>query len=169
MNEINLGDLQESVQDKKAFNKFDDYLIIGKAFLELIKQMNITRIVSPSQKNYIFYQYDEDYQNKITRPLNTDLFIESQKELSNSFGRVVNFLDDLKKNKEKAIETRGNREFVEMREIDRVVYTLQQAIGCIGDSFDNPNQCRKRVGQLFENLIKMIIQKVGIECDSQKH
>ena len=165
MSEVNLQDLQESVQDKNAFSKLDDYLILCQTFINLIQQMNVTRIVSPSQSNYIFYQYNELFHNKITRPLNTELFIESKEELSNSFARVINFLDDLKKYKEKAIEQKGRSEFVETREIDKVVYTIQQAIGCVGDSFENPNQCRKRVGQLFENLIKMIIQQVGIECE----
>ena len=165
MNEVNLGDLQESVQDKNAFNKLNDYLVVCQEYLNLVKQMNFTRIVSPSHSNYIFYQYGKLFQDKITRPLNTDLFIESRKELGNSFERVINFLDDLKKYREKAFEKKGNSELVRNREIDKVVYTIQQAIGCIGDSFENPNQCRKRVGQLFENIIRMIIQKVGIECE----
>ena len=42
---------------------------------------------------------------------------------------------------------------------------MQQAIGSVGDSFDNPNQSRKRVGQLFETLVKLIIQEVGLECE----
>ena len=50
-------------------------------------------------------------------------------------------------------------------QINRVVYTAQQAIGSIGDSFDNPNQSRKRIGQLFESLVKLIIQEVGLECE----
>ncbi|MBX3057370.1 MAG: hypothetical protein KF770_12955, partial [Anaerolineae bacterium] len=41
----------------------------------------------------------------------------------------------------------------------------QQSIGSIGDSFGNPNQSRKRIGQLFETLIKLIIQEVGLECE----
>ena len=41
-------------------------------------------------------------------------------------------------------------------------------MGSIGDSFDNPNQSRKRVGQLFENLIRLIIQEVGLECESRR-
>ena len=46
-----------------------------------------------------------------------------------------------------------------------MVYTTQQAIGSIGDSFDNPNQSRKRIGQLFETLVKLIIQEVGLICE----
>ena len=53
-------------------------------------------------------------------------------------------------------------------EISKVVYTIQQSIGCIGDSFDNPNQSRKRIGQLFENLIKLIIKEIGLECEPRR-
>ena len=46
-------------------------------------------------------------------------------------------------------------------EINRVVYTLQQSVGCVGDSFANENQSRKRIGQLFESLVKLIIMDAG--------
>jgi len=49
--------------------------------------------------------------------------------------------------------------------INKVIYTLQQSIGCIGDSFENPNQTRKRIGQLFETLVKLIIKQIGLECE----
>jgi len=48
--------------------------------------------------------------------------------------------------------------------INKVVYTLQQSIGCIGDSFENQNQSRKRIGQLFENLVTLILRSLGLEC-----
>ncbi len=56
-----------------------------------------TRIVSPSQQSYIFYQYDEAHGYRITRPLNANLFIESPDDFSTAFERFVEFLGDLKK------------------------------------------------------------------------
>lgn len=165
MKEMTLADLQESAQDKSAFGTLDDYLTIGRAFLALVKKMRPTRIVSPSQRNYIFYQYGEDYGHKITRPLNIDLFIESPADLKTAFERFVVFLSDLKQYQEAAVGRGSSGRYVESKEINRVVYTVQQALGCIGDSFDNPNQSRKRVGQLFETLVKLIIQEVGLECE----
>ena len=61
---------------------------------------------------------------------------------------------------------KASREYIASQEINRVVYTAQQAVGSIGDSFDNPNQSRKRVGQLFETLVKLIIQEVGLICSA---
>ncbi len=75
MKEITLGDLQESVQDKSAFKKLDDYFKICCAFLSFIEIAKPTRIVSPSYQNYIFYQYDEEYRHKITRPLNLNYLL----------------------------------------------------------------------------------------------
>ncbi len=75
------------------------------------------------------------------------------------------FLAELKGYQEVAIDRDGNREYINSKEINKVVYTLQQSLGSISDSFDNPNQSRKRVGQLFETLIKLIIQEVGLICE----
>jgi len=165
MMDVTLSDLQESVRDKSAFGTLGDYLTICRAFLAYLQETHPTRIVSPSHSNYVFYQYGADYGHRITRPLNTDLLIESMSGFEGAFARFALFLTDLCKYQEATADRRGNRRYVESKEINKVVYTAQQAIGCIGDSFDNPNQSRKRVGQLFEILIKLIIQEVGLECE----
>ena len=85
MKEVTLADLQESVQDRDAFGTLTDYLAIGHAFLSFVKKARPTRIVSPSHPNYFFYQYAGDYGHRITRPLNSDLFIESATEFKRAF------------------------------------------------------------------------------------
>jgi len=165
MKTVTLSDLQASVLDPAAFDLLDDYLMIGRAFLNLVKRTRPTRIVSPSYANYIFFQYDEVYGHKITRPLNIDLFIESSAAFQTAFERFVAFLADLKRYGAGAVERKNSKQYGTSREINRIVYTVQQAIGSIGDSFENPNQSRKRVGQLFENLVKLIIQEVGLVCE----
>lgn len=162
---VMLADLQESVQDKSAFGRLDDYLAISRAFLVFVQKTRPTRIISPSHSNYIFYQYSKDYGHKITRPLNADLFIESVSDLQSAFERFVAFLADLKRYQGATVDRKGSRQYTELKEINKIVYTVQQAIGSIGDSFGNSNQSRKRVGQLFETLIKLIIQQVGLECE----
>ena len=165
MTKATLIDLQTSVQDRSAFGAIADYHMVCAAFLKFIQRAKPTRVVSPTHHNYVFYQYDESFSYKITRPLNLDLFIESVNDLKTAFERFIALLADLRRYKETAINRAGVRKYVESKEINRVVYTLQQAIGGIGDSFDNPNQSRKRIGQLFENLVKLIIQEVGLECE----
>ena len=165
MKEVTVADLQESVQDRSAFGTLGDYLTICRAFLAFVEKTRLTRIVSPSHPNYIFYQYGEDYGHKITRPLNADLFIEPAGNFASAFERFMSFLGDLRQHQGAAVDRKGRRQFVESKAMNKVVYTVQQAIGSIGDSLDNPNQSRKRVGQLFENLVKLIIQEVGLQCE----
>jgi hypothetical protein len=164
---VSLTDLQESVQDRSAFKKLADYVGIASEFLAFVKKTKPTRIVSPSVSNYVFYQYDRTYGHKITRPLNTDLLIESPAEFKAAFERFIDFLADLRRYEGEAAGRKGCRQYVESKEINKVVYTVQQAIGSIGDSFTEPNQSRKRVGDLFEMLVKLIIQEVGVDCESR--
>ena len=96
MKKVTLGDLQESVQDKSAFKVLANYSKICKEFLVFMGKTRPTRIVSPSQSNYIFYQYGEVYGHKITRPLNANLFIESVKDFKNAFEIFMALLADLK-------------------------------------------------------------------------
>jgi len=160
-----LINLQASVQDKSAFVQLKDYLTMAQAFLNYLQASNPTRIISPTYNNYIFYQYSKSDGYKITRPLNSNLFIESPEELKNKFERFISFLSDLKKFQNKIIENKTYKGYIESREIDKVIYTLQQTIGCVGDSFSNSNQSRKRIGMLFEVLIKLIIKQLGMECE----
>ncbi len=165
MKAATLDDLQVSVQDPSAFVTLADYFKITNAFLALVKRTRPTRIVSPSHRSYIFYQYGEDYGHKITRPLNANLFIETTRDFQVAFERFITFLSDLKRYGVTVAERRASQAYIASQDINRVIYTAQQAIGSIGDSFDNPNQSRKRVGQLFETLVKLIIQEVGLVCE----
>ena len=160
-----LGDLQASVVDRSAFTSLEDYLRLCSAFLGYVENIQPTRILSPSHPNYVFFQYGQDYGHKITRPLNSDLFLEQAATFRSAFDRFTALLEDLKEAGTGDALGAVHADYLASNEINRVIYTLQQSIGCIGDSFENPNQSRKRVGQLFENLVKLIIQEVGIECE----
>ncbi|MBE7528834.1 MAG: hypothetical protein HND44_23170 [Chloroflexi bacterium] len=165
MTAVTLHDLQVSVQDKTAFTTLADYAHIGQTFLELISRIQPTRIISPTHNNYIFYQYDEPYGYRVTRPLNTDLFMESSHEFELAFARFMTFLADVRQYEDAVTGRKSTQAYIAANEINKVVYTVQQSIGSVGDSFGNPNQSRKRIGQLFETLIKLIIQEVGLECE----
>jgi len=168
MTAITLEDLQASVRDRSAFGELGHYFTLCHTFLSLIEETRPTRIISPTYHNYVFYQYDESYGHRITRPLNTNLFFESADDFKIAFERFIAFLADLKRFQDTVIDLDTKRDYLDSGEINKVVYTIQQSVGSIGDSFDSPNQSRKRVGQLFESLIKLIIQEVGLECESRK-
>lgn len=165
MTEITLADLQESVLDKSAFKTLAEYRHLCLTYVDFLARTQPTRIISPSHSNYIFYQYSADYGNKITRPLNTDLFLESTEQLGHAFDRFIEFLADLKEHQQKAVSLPNWRDYTDTQEINQVIYTIQQALGCVADSFENSNQARKRVGTLFETLIKIIIREVGLVCE----
>ncbi len=93
------------------------------------------------------------------------MFFESAKEFAAAFGRFVDFLGDLKRRQQAAATSKGGLRYLGSNEINRIVYTLQQAVGCVGDSFENENQSRKRIGQLFETLVKLVIKEVGVVCE----
>jgi hypothetical protein len=161
-----LDDLQASVRDKAAFNNLGDYEKLASAFLALLAKTNPTRIVSPSHNNYIFYQYPETAGHKITRPLNTDLFMGDSGRFQKAFTRFVSALGDIKQFGQKGgLLSKGLAAYEQSGEINNIVYTAQQAIGCIGDSFENENQSKKRVGQLFETLVKLILNELGLKCE----
>lgn len=165
MSQATLGDLQESVRDRSAFKSLDDYLIIGRSFLEFLCREQPTRIVSPAQLNYAFFQYGSDFGHKITRPLNTSLLIESAVDFEGEFGRFMAFLADLRKHQGIPETQPGSKQYVASRAVNRMIYTIQQSIGCVSDAFDDTNQSRKRAGQLFETLVKLVIQEVGVDCE----
>ncbi len=165
MTEITLADLQESVLDKSAFKTLAEYHRLCIAYLDFVARTQPTRIISPSQSNYIFYQYSAVYGNKITRPLNTDLYAESTVEFSQAFDRFTCFLTDLKEHQQEAVSLPDWKDYASTQEINRVIYTIQQTLGCIADAFESSNQARKRVGTLFETLIKIIIREVGLVCE----
>jgi hypothetical protein len=82
--------------------------------------------------------------------------------------RFALFLGELKRRQTQIRNDTAYREFIPDNLISKVVYTIQQSIGCIGDAFENSNQSRKRIGQLFEGLIKLIIKEVGLECEPRR-
>lgn len=167
MSGASLFDLQASVQDKSAFTNLEDYQLIGQEFLTLLGESQPTRIVAPNDHRYIFFQYGQEHGHKITRPLNSDLFIESSLDFTTAFERFLTFLADLQMLGETAVEKQSIQNYLATNPVNKIIYTIQQSIGSIGDSFANPNQSRKRIGQLFENLIKIVIQSAGFDCESR--
>lgn len=166
MIENSLAHLQKVVRNKTIVN-LNDYALACRDFLIFLQTTSPTRIVARPTRNshYIFYQYGNSYEHRITRSLNTRLFMEMPSEFERAFERFMTFLADLKQHQETVLERKGAREYIESNELNKVVYTMQQSLGCVGDSFENSNQARKIMGQLFESMVKLIIQDVGVVCE----
>lgn len=168
MTTFTLDQLQTSIQDKSAFGQLEDYAILGHAYLTYLEEAQPTRIISPYDQRYVFFQYSEAYDHKITRPLNSNLYMESAKTFQTAFDRFGAFLEDLRQYEASIVDYKPVQAYLASNELNELIYTVQQTVGNIADSFRNPNQARKRVGQLFEGLMKLILQEVGFECDSRK-
>ena len=135
MSAITLKDLRASVLDRAAFTQLDDYRQLCTAFLGYLAAAAPTRIVSPTQPEYIFYQYGDADAHRITRPLNSSLFLTENNTFAPAFDRFTAFLHDLKRQQEQANAGQAAQEYLATNDINRIVYTLQQSIGCIADSF----------------------------------
>lgn len=161
-----IQDLQRVVRDRAGFGNLQDYYDFAGAFLKFVAEDITTRIVSPSTPNYIFYQYDASQNSRITRPLNTDLFIEDPdifKRKVGAFHDILSVVRSTTGDRQVALRKRS----LDLLDADRVVYTVQQSIGSVGDSFADANQSRKRIGMLFEQLVKLAIAEVGVSCESR--
>ncbi|OAN45038.1 hypothetical protein A6A03_02470 [Chloroflexus islandicus] len=165
MTQTKLADLQDAVQIPQKLTSLQDYYHTCQSFLNLISEL--TRIVSPTKNHYIFYQYSQAENFQITRPINTKLFIEIAQEFDVAWQQFLQFLIDLRQHQEQITCLPSAVTYLKTSPINRIVYTIQQAIGCIGDSLPNSNQARKRAGQLFELLVKLILQEIGLVCESR--
>ncbi|MEK7841047.1 MAG: hypothetical protein AAB197_00105, partial [Deltaproteobacteria bacterium] len=161
---MGIKQLQQKICNKEGFPDLDSYFAACKSFLEFLARVHPTRIVSPTSPNYIFFQYDKAHGHRITRPLNADLFIEDAQTFERDlqhFRNILEVISTSRSDREEAIRKRK----LEPSSIDKVVYTIQQSLGSVGDSLQNANQSRKRIGQLFEGLIRVIINAVGVACE----
>lgn len=165
MNQASLLDLRASVNDREAFRSLEDYRRLALAYLTTLQTEPPTRIVSPTRSHYLFYQYSEDFGHRITRPLNSRLFYEDAGTFDAAFDRFLSFLADLSALQARVVDRPGTAAYIESLEIDRVIYTVQQAAGCIADAFSDTNQARKRIGQIFERLVNLTMQALGLECE----
>jgi len=165
---LNLGELQRRVIDKGQFESLENFYDIGASFIKLLAETKPTKITSPTPPhNYIFYQFGEEFGHKITRPLNGNLFTANSDQFKNEYEIFLSLINDLKKYESGAADLPKHREFIVSDGLNRVIYTIQQSIGSIGDSFENENQSRKRIGQLFEKMILLILKELSLECESR--
>lgn len=164
---MTLEEMRSSVRDIHSLNSFRDYYDLTYQYVTYLATEKPTQIISPTNPNYRFFQYSEGFGHKITRPLNFDLYESQARSFKVNFDRLVDLLTVLRKHKRPLnMDSRAGR-FAVGGGIDSVVYTIQQSIGAIADSLEDSNQARKRVGQLFENLVKLILKEIGVECESR--
>jgi len=154
-----LSELLRQATNVKHFSTLARYRDFCLTYLEYIEEGLQARIVSQNENQYQFFQYGRDGKFNISRPINTNLFCTSE-GFQEKLAHFDSAFDALKN---RALpDDRYRADFVQ------VVYTFQQSIGATLDALPagKSNQARKRNGDLFENLIRLLIQEMRIDCVS---
>lgn len=107
------------------------------------------------KRGYIIYASNYSGVLKYIRPIRQELFISNPVEFENEYGRFLELFNRLKS---------GEREFSSAAYllIDKIVYTIQQGIGAGLDLMIEANSGRKHVGNRFEELIRLLVNELGV-------
>jgi hypothetical protein len=128
-------------------------------FLEFLTAGVQATIVSQNENHYRFYQYKRDGNFNITRPINSVLMYSAD-EIDQVTEKFLPTLEDARN-----IHTEDHESRERLR---NAIYTIQQSIGATLDALPSgrSNTARKVNGDLFERLILLLIQRLGIQCRS---
>ncbi|MEW6196193.1 MAG: hypothetical protein AB1521_13670 [Bacteroidota bacterium] len=92
---------------------------------------------------------------KPVRPYNSDLFLRKVRSFEKEFLKFDAIINDLRN--EKVSNDKNNYHV-----IDSILYTIQQTVGIGLDLLVEPNSARKNVGNRFEELMRVLINHIGI-------
>ncbi|KKD39632.1 MAG: hypothetical protein WAN66_00820 [Limnoraphis robusta] len=154
---MSLTSLVNHATDKERFQTLEDYISFCKEYLSFVEIGLQAKIVSQNENHYQFYQYRDDADYNITRPINTLLMYEESTFETAS----IEFLQTLEQLKDRQLPANSLRHVLVC-----TIYTIQQSIGAALDALPSgrSNQARKVNGDLFERLIRLIISELGIDC-----
>lgn len=154
-----LWEIMSWVSQKERFQKIEDYVEFSKYYLEFILKELQAEIVAKNENNYRFFQYKRDGEYNITRPVNSDLFLQL-----NDFEKISLKFEDI------LVHIRNIREdSLKRTYVNNFIYTIQQSIGCALDALPSSktNTSRKVNGDLFERLIQLVMIKTGLSITSE--
>jgi len=156
---MTLKQLVNKAKDKSCFNNLNSYITFCNEYLAYIVDNLQAIIVSQNENHYCFYQYKEDGDFQITRPINATLMydLETFSKTSKEFCKILKGI--------KSIDYKDNSA---RQIINNSTYTIQQSIGAALDALPagQSNTARKLNGDLFERFIRLIINEIGIDCKS---
>ncbi len=151
---MTLSQLVKWAKNKSRFQTLDDYAFFCEEYLSFIFDGLQAVIVSQNENHYRFFQYREDGNFNVTRPINSNLMItiEDFHLAKQDFNYALQHIRDIKED----IDLR--------RLINQFIYTCQQMIGAALDALPagESNKARKLNGDLFERYIRMILQEIGV-------
>jgi hypothetical protein len=155
---MTLDDLVRQASNKENFAELRDYVDFCEQFLDFIGTRGAIQaeIVSRNETYYRFIQF-KNAEFSISRPLNSNL-LYTRRDAKTHLLKFLRVLGSVRK-----MDTPANREIV-----NRSIYTMQQSIGASLDALPagRSNTARKINGDLFERFIRLVLLRVGIECES---
>lgn len=155
---MSIRDLTSIAANKENFTSIEDFIDFSRQYLEFAVEGLQAVIVSQNENHYRFFQYKEEGNFNITRPLNSRLMygVDDTDKIDSSF---LGILDEIRDIPETDLERRSN--------IIRAIYTIQQCIGAALDALPSgqSNKARKINGDLFERLIQLLVRRVGVRCE----
>ncbi len=143
--------------NKANFATLQGYYSFCDMYLDYVAENLQAVIVAKNEHRYRFYQYKAEANYQVTRPINSELMYHAD-----DFGKNLEvFVEILNRIKSKQPVSTS-----EASKINNVVYTLQQSIGATLDALPagRSNAARKLNGDLFENLIRLLLNEIGISC-----
>ena len=144
--------------DKTFFTDIQGFIDFCQAYLDFVATDGSLQavIVSQNENNYRFWQYNEQGNFQITRPINAELMFQAVEfdAVRKTFIETLQNLRDI----EPDATLRTN--------LNNIIYTIQQSIGATLDSLPagESNKARKINGTLFENFIRLILVEMGIDA-----
>ena len=142
---------------KNQFAEIQDYIDFARRYLAFAKRGLQAVIISQNEQRYRFFQYKSDGHFNITRPINAELMYDAAgaDALASRFINVLKHARDLKAG------DKANRSI-----ICNSIYTVQQCVGAALDALPagESNTARKVNGDLFERLIRLLVQELGVDC-----
>lgn len=156
---MNLKQLLNKAKNKNTFVDLKAFIKFCGEYLNYISDNLQAIIISQNEKCYQFFQYNEEGDFQITRPINSHLMysVKNFSETSKEYLKILQSIKTINKND------------VAIRSIlNHTTYTIQQSIGSALDGLPagQSNTARKLNGDLFEHLIRLIIREIGIDCNS---
>jgi len=157
---MKIAELSRRATKKENFRALTDYIDFSVMFQEMLKGDSVqARIVARNESNYQFFQYKDSVDFAITRPINSNIFLEST-EFSEAVAKFPEILSNLKSSRKNEDDTRSL--------FTKMIYTVQQSIGASLDALPaaETNTARKVNGDLFERFIRILFEECGISCTS---
>lgn len=155
---MRLTELTDWAKDKTRFQTISDYSAFCEEYLAFIVDGLQAAIVSRNENHYRFFQYKNEGNFNVTRPINSRLMISAEQfcDAKRQFGYALRHIREIAEGNEQG------------ELINRFVYTCQQSIGAALDALPSgeSNTARKINGDLFERYIRLILIDIGIPVRS---